>query len=167
MNSIQGANHSGKGFARSLQDLICDRMNCEGFVGNLDLPHQFRDFAVRDLVSQPESVHGPQRLDAPQRTTVCFVPLPPNPHGIWLPQKDTHNDRSVDVHGHRRWRSSKSDFTPDTECLGLIPFSFRKSLTGRVGSTIWAPVAVTGRIRATRCRCEVTRTSSPDLTRLR
>src|ERR1043166_1280680 len=167
MNSIQGANHGGKGFARSLKDLICDRMNCKGFVGNLNVPHELRDFAVRDLVSQPESVDSPQPLDAPQRAAVCSAPLPPNPHGIWLPQKDTHNDRSVYVHGHRRLRSSKSDFNPDSECLDLIPLSFRKSLTGRVGSTIWAPLAAMGRIRATWCRCEVIRTSSPDLTKPR
>ena len=54
---------------------------------------------------------------------------------------------------------------PDTERLGLMPFIFRRSLTGRVGSTISAEGAVAGRMRATRCRCEVTTTSSPDLTR--
>ena len=71
------------------------------------------------------------------------------------------------VNSQRRRRSSKSDLTPDTERLDLTPFIFRKSLTGRVGCTISVKAAVTGRIRATRCRCEVTTTSSPDLTRLR
>jgi hypothetical protein len=51
MNSIESPNHGGKRFARSLKDLVCDRMNREGFVNNLDLAHQLRDFGVRDLLS--------------------------------------------------------------------------------------------------------------------
>jgi hypothetical protein len=51
MNRIQSSNHGGKSLARSLKDLVCDRVNREGFVGNLKFADEFRDFGIEDFLS--------------------------------------------------------------------------------------------------------------------
>jgi hypothetical protein len=51
LNRIQSSNYRGKGFACSLKDLVRDRVDGEGFVGNLYIVHELRDFGIGDLVS--------------------------------------------------------------------------------------------------------------------
>ena len=49
MNRIQGSyNDGGKSFACPLKDLVCDRVNREGFVGNLDA-NQFATSAKSEI----------------------------------------------------------------------------------------------------------------------
>lgn len=80
-----------------------------------------------------ESIEAGRRFLTPRRAAGCAV------------------EPKCDVESYLRRRSFKSDFTPDTECLSLMPFIFLSSLTGRVGSTISAEGAFAGTMRATRC----------------
>ncbi len=51
MKSMQCSDDSGKGFACSLKNMVRDRVDSEGFVGNLYISYQICDFSVGDFVS--------------------------------------------------------------------------------------------------------------------
>jgi hypothetical protein len=84
MHRVQGSNHRRKGFACSLKNLVRDRVDGEGFMGNLYVAHQRRDFGIGKFRELTGAVHSPQCLNAPQSIAIGFVPLAPNPEGVWL-----------------------------------------------------------------------------------
>ena len=92
MNRIQRSDHRGKGFAGSLKDLVCDWVDRDGFMGDSDVAHQVRHFGIGDLVSQSKPIDGSHRFDEPQRATISFVPLSPNPDGVRLVQQDAQDN---------------------------------------------------------------------------
>src|SRR3972149_8434904 len=129
-----------------------------------DISHQIGNLSVREIPRKTKAVHGPQRFDAPQAAAIGLVPFSPKRERVRLMEKHSQGHGGIEIDGHLRWRSSKSILTAETDRLGFIPFSLRRSFTGRVGSLGWELGADAGRIRATRCRWDVTTTSPPCFT---
>src|SRR5258706_14512675 len=114
-----------------------------------DVSREIGELCIGQIAGQSQTVHGSQRLDAPQAAAVRLVPLSPDVHWIRLLEKNPQDHRGIDVDDHLRRRSSRSVLTAETERRGRTPLIFARALTGREGAATWNSGSEAGRIRTT------------------